>query len=108
MRKHRIYVLAALAVAVVAAGVSWGPGATGHEAANEPSWPDAYTFDPARQGDLLDVVIADGEPGQTVVRLVGAGEFEYDAFVLQNPPRLVVDFPGVTSRLEEHHYTVGW
>jgi type IV pilus assembly protein PilQ len=107
MRKHRIYVLATLAVAVVAAGVSWVPGATGHQAANEPSWPDAYTFDPARQGDLLDVVIADGDPGQAVVSLVGAGEFEYDAFVLDNPPRLVVDLPGVTSRLEEHHYRVG-
>jgi type IV pilus assembly protein PilQ len=107
MRKHRIYVLAALTVAVIAAGVSWVPGATGQQAAQEPTWPDAYTFDPARQGELLDVVIADGDPGQAVVSLVGAGEFEYDAFVLDNPPRLVVDLPGVTSRLEMNHYRVG-
>ena len=51
MRKYRICVLAAL---VVLAGVSWVPGATEQKPAVEPSWPETYQFDPARQADLLD------------------------------------------------------
>ena len=104
MSKHRIYVLAAL---VALAGVSWVPGATEPTTAVEPSWPETFQFDPAEQGDLLDVVVAADDEGRPVVSLVGDRGLQYDVFVLENPPRLVVDLPGVISRLDDHHYTVG-
>ncbi len=104
MRKHRIYVLAAM---VALAGASWVPGATEPTTPVEPSWPETFQFDPADQADLLEVVVAANDEGRTMVSLVGDRGLQYDIFALENPPRLVVDLPGVISRLDDHHYPVG-
>ncbi len=62
---------------------------------------------PSASGDLLQVAVQAGADGAPVVRLEGRGLERYEAFMLDSPPRLVVDLYDVTSRLETHHYRIG-
>ncbi len=50
--------------------------------------------------NLLHVSVNSESPQGTEIILVGDGEFRYESFVLDNPDRLVIDLPGVVSRLD--------
>jgi type IV pilus assembly protein PilQ len=60
------------------------------------------------QGDLIDLSV-NTEPNAVSVLLSADSGVEYEAFVLNGPDRLVVDLPGVVSRLERysHHVEAG-
>ena len=57
------------------------------------------------QSDLLDLRV-DSQHGATSVTLSADSQFEYEAFVLDGPDRLVVDLPGVINRLERYSYNI--
>jgi type IV pilus assembly protein PilQ len=106
MSKHRKSILAALAVWVLVAGAFQVTAIA--EDLDEPGQvADAPPIVQATGGDLTEVVVASSGSGNPVVTLVANELRDYDSFVLENPPRLVVDLYGVTSRLETHHYEVG-
>jgi type IV pilus assembly protein PilQ len=106
MSKHRKSILVALAAVVLVAGaiqvtaIAEDVDEQGHVAETSPTVQ-------AAGGDLTDVVVASGDRGNPIVTLVTSELRDYDSFVLEDPPRLVVDLYGVTSRLETHHYQVG-
>jgi len=57
--------------------------------------------------NLLEVrVEPDPDSGPTVI-LNADGAVEFESFVLDGPDRLVIDLPGVVSRLDSAHYAVG-
>jgi len=82
----------------------------------EPATPPAQTAvvanpaqvgpEPARQGSTLlgvsPIVVGDG----VVVQLKGDGPFKVKTFALTKPDRVVVDLPGVVSRVKRHLYRV--
>ncbi|MEE2775841.1 MAG: type IV pilus secretin PilQ [Acidobacteriota bacterium] len=45
----------------------------------------------------LHGVEVDAQPGRTLVRIKGDGEFAYSGFQLQDPPRLVIDLAGAVK-----------
>jgi nucleoid-associated protein YgaU len=103
MSKHRKSILAALAVLVLVAGAIQVTA----EDLNEGNVAAAPPAVEAASGDLTDVVVASNARGNPVVTLVTSELRDYDSFVLDDPPRLVVDLYGIASRLETHHYEVG-
>ena len=106
MSKHRKSILAALAVGVLVAG-AFQVTAIAEDLDDPGPVADAPPIVQATGGDLTEVVVASSDSGNPVVTLVANELRDYDSFVLEDPPRLVVDLYGVTSRLETHHYEVG-
>ncbi len=45
----------------------------------------------------LEGVVEDTVGGEAILRVLGDGEFDYSTFLLQNPPRFVVDLDGVVN-----------
>jgi len=106
MSKHRKWILAALAVWVLVAG-TFQVTAIADDLNDQDPGADAPPVVQTASGDLTDVVVTSTGRGNPVVTLVTSELRDYYSFVLEDPPRLVVDLYGVTSRLETHHYEVG-
>ncbi len=66
--------------------------------AHDPSLPAARA--------LNRVAVAQGGPGPRVV-LEGDGAFQYESFMLANPPRLVVDLKQVNNRFKQPRLSAG-
>jgi len=56
--------------------------------------------------NLLDVRVEPDLDGGPTVILVADGVVEFESFVLDGPDRLVIDLPGVVSRLDNPRYAV--
>jgi type IV pilus assembly protein PilQ len=56
---------------------------------------------------VLQTVQVHQADGGTVVHIVGDGEFEFSTFVLENPPRFVIDLEGVVKTDPRATVTVG-
>jgi type IV pilus assembly protein PilQ len=104
MSKQWKWTLAAavgLALTVVvppAQSVFAAPGQTGGE-----EW---STLAQVREHNLLELHVETGSDGAPVVTLDADGGVEFESFVLDGPDRLVIDLPGVISRLETQRYAV--
>ena len=107
MSEHRMFILAALAALVLVAGAFQVPFTAADPARELEEGTGSQPSDEGPSGDLEDVVVGTNDLGYPVVSLVGRGLLDYDSFVLEYPPRLVVDLHGVVSRLETHHFRVG-
>ncbi len=92
MNKYRKSILAALAVWVLVAGAI--------QVAVTAEDLDAG-------GALTDVVVTSDATGNPVVTLEISQLRDYDTFVLEDPPRIVVDLYGVVSRLQDNQYIIG-
>ena len=58
------------------------------------------------QGRSLDDLLAVGDPAGVSVLLAGDGPFAGQLFTLENPPRVVLDLPGVVSRVSQRVHAV--
>jgi type IV pilus assembly protein PilQ len=101
---HRKSILAALAAVVLVAGVQVTATADDPDAEQGT---DASAPAAEASGDLTGVVVAQNPAGNPVVTLEMSGLRDYEAFVIDDPPRLVVDLHGVVSRIDEHQYPIG-
>jgi type IV pilus assembly protein PilQ len=90
----------ALAVAVPRAdsGVPESAGPTGEWA--PPATPT--------ERSLLELRVDTDAQGHPMVTLDADGPCEFESFVLDGPDRLVLDLPGVVSRLDQYRHPVGW
>jgi type IV pilus assembly protein PilQ len=106
MRKQRELILAALVMLVLVAGA---PQVVMRAAEESPVAVDTgqQAPIPESRGELLEVTVTADVRGAPTVTLAGHGELDFESFVLEDPPRLVLDLHDVTSRLEEHHFMVG-
>jgi len=96
MNKQWKLALAATTVCLLAVGAM--------QAETQPAWQSSPPMH-LSQSDLVDLSIDSGQ-GAVSVALSADSTFEYEAFVLDGPDRLVVDLPGVISRLERYSYHV--
>ena len=98
MIKHGMLILAALAALLLATGPSVaGDGVDALAAAADPSG--------AR--NLTAVEVSTDSGGHPVVTLSGDGALTYETQLLEQPSRLVLDLPGVVSRLATRQIPVG-
>jgi len=83
-------------------------GGTGEvEAAPVAAVPEPEEPQPARRGRNLYRLEAEASGTGVVVQLDGDGRLEGRSFTLPDPPRVVVDLPGVVCRTPRHVYPVG-
>jgi len=104
MSMNRKSILAALAAVALVAGVQ--VTATADDLAPRQG-AEAPASQPGTSGDLTGVVVSQDPTGNPIVTLEVSELRDYEAFVLENPPRLVVDLYGVVSRLDENQYAIG-
>ncbi len=97
MNKQWKLALAATAVGLFAFGVM-------QAGTHQPAWQDSPPTH-LTQGDLVDLSVETDRGAVSVMLSADAG-VEYEAFVLDGPDRLVVDLPGVISRLDRYSYHV--
>ena len=98
MSKHGMLILAALAALLLAAGPSVaGDGVDALAAA----------ADQGGAKTLKAVEVSTDSGGHHVVTLSGDGALTYESQVLEQPSRLVLDLPGVVSRLATRQIPVG-
>jgi type IV pilus assembly protein PilQ len=67
---------------------------------------DAATLAQIPERNLLDVRVEPDPDGGPTVILDADGAVEFESFVLDGPDRLVIDLPGVVSRLDNPRYVV--
>jgi len=101
---HRKSILAALAAVALVAGVQ--VTATADDLAPRDG-AEAPASQPGTSGDLTGVVVSQDPTGNPIVTLEISELRDYEAFILENPPRLVVDLHGVVSRLDENQHAIG-
>ena len=58
--------------------------------------------------NLVALQVESDAQGRPVVTLDSDGPCEFESFVLDGPDRLVVDLPGVVSRVDQYKHEVGW
>jgi type IV pilus assembly protein PilQ len=58
--------------------------------------------------NLLELRVDADALGRPMVTLDSDGPCEFESFVLDGPDRLVLDMPGVVSRLDQYRYPVGY
>ncbi len=98
MSKHGVLILAALAALLLVAGSAVaGDGVSGSGAAE----------DPAGARNLEAVEVSTDSGGHPVVTLLGDGALAYEPLLVERPTRLVLDLPGVISRLTTRQIPVG-
>jgi type IV pilus secretin PilQ/predicted competence protein len=98
MSKHGMLILAALAALLLAGGPF---------AAGESAFALAAAADPVAARNLKAVEVSTDSGGHPVVTLSGDGAISYEPQVLERPSRLVLDLPGVVSRLATRQIPVG-
>jgi len=105
MSKHWKWTLAAALVLGLAVAVPGAESGTPESAGPTEEWaqPTALT-----EHNLVALRVESDPQGRPVVTLDSDGPCEFESFVLDGPDRLVVDLPGVVSRLEDYKYPVGW
>ncbi len=90
MSKHGMSILAALAlVASAAVGSPWA------------------SSDAGAARDLMAVTVSSDAQGNPVVTISGDGALRYETLELDSPRRLVLDLPGVNSRVQTRQVPVG-
>jgi len=98
MSKHGVLILAAWAALSLVAGTAVaGDGVSG---------PGAVA-DPAGARNLKAVEVSTDTGGNPVVTLSGDGPLAYEPQLVERPTRLVLDLPGVISRLTTRQIPVG-
>ena len=98
MSKHGVLILAAwAALSLVAGSAVAGDGVSGPGAA----------ADPAGARNLRAVEVSTDTGGNPVVTLSGDGPLAYEPQLVERPTRLVLDLPGVISRLTTRQIPVG-
>ena len=98
MNKQSRWVLAAVAAALV---LAVAPAVTADRVTTG--------VEPTADGkpcNLLYVDIRAEDSGRVEVLLAADGQPAFDSFVLSGPDRLVVDLPGVISRLDQLRYSI--
>jgi type IV pilus secretin PilQ/predicted competence protein len=98
MSKHGMLILAALAALSLAAA----PSAAGDDASAL-----GTAMDPVGAKNLKAVEVSTDAGGRPVVTLSGDGTMTYEPQVLERPNRLVLDLPGMVSRLATRQIPVG-
>lgn len=106
MSKHGRLILAAVAAfAMAAAGSGGGPLLCAADIPGAAAPALAAEQAPAR--NLKDLRVEKDDLGRLAVSLLGDGSITYRTELVENPARLVVDLPGVVSRLDRHQFPVG-
>ncbi len=97
------------ATAAAAKPATDGPGAAAPEASAVASVPLTAPEPPTARGEVahsLEKVAAETRDGHVAIVLLGDGWFAPKDFQLANPPRIVVDLPGVKNEVRQRTITV--
>jgi type IV pilus assembly protein PilQ len=104
MSKQWKWTLAAVCACVLALAAPQVEGQSPGQAPYDPTGLEAGADVGLNLLDLRVNTDADGEP---VVTLAADGPVTYESFILDGPDRLVLDLPGVVSRLDQYRFAVG-
>ena len=86
------------------------PVATAAAPSTAPVAPKVVVASPAARGEvahsLEKVLVGETRDGQVAITLIGDGWFAPKDFVLSNPPRIVLDLPGVRNQVRQRTLAV--